>query len=81
MEDFLREGLEGNDLPEFNICRILLKTTCLSDISTRDEISIRITEWDGIKNNVSSRYEWKIVPKPNKNMWGNGRRTYTQHAG
>ena len=57
MEEFLKEGLEGNDLVELNRCGILQKATCVSEISTGDEKRTSITEWNGIKNTASSRYE------------------------
>ena len=57
MEDFLKEFLEVNDLSELNRYILLLKATCISDISTGDVYSISVTAWNGIDNTSSSRYE------------------------
>ena len=57
MEEFLKEGLEGNDMAQLNICRLFLKATCLSDISTGGGKSISGTAWNGIESTASSRYE------------------------
>ena len=70
MEDFLKEGLEVNDLSELNICILFLKAACLSYISTGDGKSVSLTAWIGINNNARSRYEWPTQPKPNQNIWG-----------
>ena len=58
MEDFLKEGLEGNDMSELKIFRLLLKYTCISDIITGDIKSSSVTSWNGIDNTTSSRYEF-----------------------
>ena len=80
MEEFLKEGLEINDLAELNGCRLFLKSTCLLDIITGDRKSISVTAWNGIDNTASSRYEWPTHSKPNQNIWGNFKRPYTQHT-
>ena len=50
MVDFLKDGLEGNDMEELNRCRLFLKATCLSDISTGDEKCIR--EQHGMESKI-----------------------------
>ena len=70
MEGFIKEGLGGNDLAELNTCRLLLKATCLSDISAGDGKSISVMAWNGINNTASSRYEWPTQSKHNQQIWG-----------
>ena len=39
-EDLIKAGFKGNKLSEINRCRVYLKVTCLSDVSTWDDLSI-----------------------------------------
>ena len=70
MEEFLKEGLEENDLSELNRCILSPKATYLSEIITRDGKSISVMAWNGTKNNSISRYEWPTQSKPNQKIWG-----------
>ena len=69
MEDILREGLGGNYREELKICRLFLKSTCLSEMITGDGKSIIVTAWNGTKNTARSRYECPTQPKPNQKIW------------
>ena len=56
-------------MAELNICRLLLKSICILDISKGYRKYIIVTAWNIINNTASSRYKWTTQPKPHQKVW------------
>ena len=71
MEDFIRRGIQGEELAELNRCQIYLKVICLSDLATVDGRSISPTFWHGKPSLMKPQYKCPPQPRPNQRAWEN----------
>ena len=70
MEDFIRRGIQGEELAELNRCQIYLKVICLSDLATVDGRSISPTFWHGKPSLMKPQYKWLPQPRPHQRALG-----------
>lgn len=64
MEEFARANFRGPDLASLNICRIILHSVTLADISTVDGKAITLDAWQGRRDPLSgTEYSWPQVQR------------------
>ena len=71
VKDFIRMGIQGQEIEELNRCHIYLKETFLSDLSTWDSKSISPTFWPWKPNLMKPQYKCPPQIKPHQKAWKN----------
>ena len=71
MEDFIKIGIQGEELSELNICGIFLQDTCRLVLATGDGKSISSTLWHrnpvSWKLNTNGHLNQGLIKEPGKN--------------